>query len=49
MNAGDKFLVTAMVIFCVLVVHRVTPLGAFLMIVVLFALAYHMCRKRYRR
>ncbi len=49
MNAGDKFLAVAMLIFSILVVRRVTPLGAFLMIVGLLALAYYMCRKRYRR
>ena len=49
MNAGDKFLVVAMLIFSILVVRRVTPLGAFLMTVGLLALAYYVCRNRYRR
>ena len=49
MSAGDNFLAIALLIFTILVVRRVTPLGAFLMIVGLLALACRVCRKRYRR
>ena len=49
MSAETKFLGVALLIFSILVVRRVTPLGAFLMIVGLLALAYYVCRNRYRR
>ena len=49
MSAGGKFLGVVLLIFSILVVRRTTPLGAFIMIVGLTALACCMCWKRSRR
>lgn len=46
MSADTKFLGVALLIFTILVVRRVTPLGALLMIVCLLALAWCVGRNR---